>query len=82
MAENYRKTSKLYTLGTTGVTTITGASVIHALYNSSNAAATVVIDNSYQIHMASDNHVVFPNPVAFQSVRMFANNTTGVVLYS
>jgi hypothetical protein len=82
MSNNYLKVGKLYTLATTGVTTITGASFIHGMYNASNAAATVVIDNSYYIHSASDGSATFPIPVSFSTVRMASINTTGVILYS
>ena len=82
MSNNYLKIGKLYTLATTGTTTITGASFIHGVYNASNAAAAVVIDNSYYIHSASDGSVAFPIPVSFSTVRMASINTTGVILYS
>lgn len=82
MSNNYLKVGKLYTLATTGVTTITGASFIHGVYNATNAAATVVIDNSYYIHSISDGSATFPIPVSFSTVRMASINTTGVILYS
>jgi hypothetical protein len=52
------------------------------MYNASNAAATVIIDNSYYIHSASDGSATFPIPVSFSTVRMASINTTGVILYS
>jgi hypothetical protein len=82
MSNNYLKVGKLYTLNTTGITTITGASFIHGIYNATNAPATVVIDNSYYIHTASDDSAVFPIPVSFSTVKMASVNTTGVILYS
>ena len=82
MADNYQKIGKLYTLGVTGITTITGASFIHGMYNASNAAATVIVDNAYQIHMVTDGSANFPVPFAFSNVRMSSTNTTGVILYS
>jgi hypothetical protein len=82
MSNNYLKVGKLYTLGTTAVTAITGASFIHGVYNGSNAAAEVVIDNTHIVHMANDGSVTFPIPLSFSTVKMSSANTTGVILYS
>jgi len=82
MSNNYLKVGKLYTLGTTAATTITGASFIHGVYNGSNAAASLVVDNTHIVHMANDSSVTFPIPLSFSTVKMFATNTTGVILYS
>jgi hypothetical protein len=82
MAENYQKVAQLYTLTGNGVTTITGASVIHALYNGTNAQMSMRIDNTHTIHIATDQHVTFPNPVPFSTIRNLSANQTGVILYS
>jgi hypothetical protein len=82
MSDNYQKIGKLYTLNTTGITTITGASFLHGLYNGSNAAASVVVDNTHIVHVPSDDAVYFPTPLGFSTVRMYAIGTTGVLLYS
>jgi hypothetical protein len=82
MGQDYQKTSKLYTLNTTGITVITGASVIHAMYNGSNSTASIVIDNTHIMHLPTDDHITFPNAVPFSTVRMYSTNTTGVILYS
>ena len=82
MSNNYLKVGNLYTLNTTGITYITGASLLHALYNGSNSTTSVVVDNTHIIHIPVDDHVTFPNPLAFSNVRMYSSNTTGVILYS
>jgi hypothetical protein len=82
MANNYQKVAQLYTLSGSGITTITGASVIHALYNGSNAQMTMRIDDAHTIHIPTDQHVTFPNPVAFSTIRNLSATNTGVILYS
>lgn len=82
MSENYLKSAKLYTLNTTGVTTISGAGFIHGIYNATNAATIVIVDNAHRIHLTNDGNATFPVPLTFSNIRMFANNTTGVILYS
>lgn len=82
MGQDYQKTSKLYTLNTTASTVITGASVIHAMYNGTNGVATIVVDNTHLMHIPADDAIYFSNPVPFSTVKMNAVNTTGVILYS
>lgn len=82
MANNYQKVAQLYTLTGSGITTITGASVIHALYNGTNSQMTMRIDGAHTIHIPTDQHVTFPNPVAFSTIRNLSGTYTGVILYS
>jgi hypothetical protein len=82
MGQDYLKKSKLFTLNTTAATPITGASVIHAMYNGMSSATCVLIDGSYIMHIPADNYISFPKPVAFDTVAMSNANTTGVILYS
>ena len=82
MANNYQKVAQLYTLSGSGITTLTGASVIHALYNGSNVLMSMSIDNAHTINIPTDQHVTFPNPVAFSTIRNLSATNTGVILYS
>jgi hypothetical protein len=82
MATDYSKVGKLYNLTSTATIPITGASVIHGIYNGANANIVVTIDNVYSMHVASDSSIVFPNPISFSGVKTSASNATGVILYS
>lgn len=81
MANDYSKVGKFYTLTSTSSVPITGASVIHGIYNGANSSIVVTID-SYPIHIASDASVTFPNPVSFTGVKTSTSTATGIILYS
>lgn len=82
MSQNYLNIGKLYTLTSTGSIPISGASLMHGIYNSANSSIMVTIDDEYRIHVASDQAVTFPNPIAFKTVKTSAITATGTILYS
>ena len=80
MSNNYLKVGKLYNLTSTSSVAISGASLIHGLYNGANTAVNVTIDDTYVIHVPVDNGVSFTNPIAFKTIK--TTTSTVVVLYS
>jgi hypothetical protein len=82
MSQNYLNLGKLYTLTSTNNICITGASLIHGIYNGANANIMITIDNQHGIHVAADQSVTFPNPVPFKTIKTSAATATGIILYS
>ena len=82
MGQNYLNVGKLYTLTSTGSVSITGASLIHGIYNSANTSIVITIDDEHKIHVPADQSVVFPNSIAFKKIKTSAVTATGTILYS
>lgn len=82
MSQNYLNIGKLYTLTSTGSIPISGASLMHGIYNSANSSIVITVDDLHKIHVASDQSIIFPNPIAFKTVKTSAAIATGTILYS
>lgn len=82
MGQNYLNVGRFYTLTSAVNVCITGASLIHGIYNSANANIVVTIDDKYNIHVSADQSVNFINPVVFKTLRTSSNTATGTILYS
>ena len=82
MSQNYLNVGRFYTLTSTVNISITGASLIHGIYNAANANIVVTVDGKYNIHVAADQSVNFINPVSFKTLKTSAATATGIILYS
>ena len=80
MSNDYQKVGKLYNVTSATNVTVTGASVLHGIYNPYNSAIVLWIDSNYPIHVPTDGSVTFPNPVAFTTIR--AGVGSGIISYS
>jgi hypothetical protein len=80
MSDNYLKIGKLYSVTSATDITVTGASVLHGIYNPYNSAIVLWVDSTYPIHVPTDGHITFPNPVAFNTIR--ASVGSGIISYS
>ena len=82
MSNDFYNVGRLYNLTSATTVSITGASLIHAIYNGANAALTITVDNTYPIHVPVDGFVSFPAPIPFSGVKTTSSTATGIILYT
>jgi hypothetical protein len=80
MNGNYFNVSRLYNVTGTVDAAISGAGLLHGIYNPYTSAIVLTIDSIFPIHVPVDGYISFPNPIAFNTIR--ASVGSGIISYS
>jgi len=80
MNGNYFKVSKLHSVTGTSDYSISGAGLLHGIYNPYNSSIVITVDSVFPLHVPTDGYISFPNPVSFNTVK--ASVGSGIISYS